>query len=372
MELLSKFSTKVVEILKAANNFVVDPMAPSGLVTPDKRMWTVLNKFDIFFSVGAQPGGFLEQLGWKREYQHMSPLGYFTHFFLEGFCYTHNGVELDDQSIWNICEVAAGLVLSPKSELLNPWLPYEDLCQELVAIASKELVTVTRTADFTGGQRVLSEVGPPATCCVASEFGRSSSGAQSDASVREHRHRSRRRRRRRKHNSALSADLPVVLGPTPMVESLGGLELDQQRVATERDVDDSWLSVFLAARGAPTFPGVLISGRDLCDEQLSEADVHTLEYLAGAIPPVLQGARVLRGESDDSRVPRLMEDFSELLDEHGFLTGPGYFAKGLLDVFCSPGLVQLDSKDIVTLLEIVACAGIEKGSAIPDLAALVC
>ena len=67
-----------------------------------------------------------------------------------------------------------------------------------------------------------------------------------------------------------------------------------------------------------------------------------------------------------------MGDFSELQDEHGFLTGPGYFAKGLLDVFCPPGLVQLDSKDVVALLEIVACAGIEKGSAIPDLAALVC
>ena len=70
--------------------------------------------------------------------------------------------------------------------------------------------------------------------------------------------------------------------------------------------DSSWISSALQRNGTRmirgcqffwrhAFPGVLISGRDLCGEQLSEADVHTLEYLAGAITPVLQGARVLRG-----------------------------------------------------------------------------
>jgi hypothetical protein len=63
MALLSKFSPKIVEILMVAGSFVGYPLSPSGLVKPDARMWTVLNTFDVFFVVGAQPGGFLERLG---------------------------------------------------------------------------------------------------------------------------------------------------------------------------------------------------------------------------------------------------------------------------------------------------------------------
>ena len=165
--LLSEISPKIVGILKVAGSFVVDPMSRSA-VKCYNRMWAVLDKFDTFFLEAAQPGGLVEQLGWKREYHHMCDTGYFAHSLLVGFCDTHEGVELDDQAFRSICEVVARLVLSPKSEFLEPDFSFKDLCQEFVALASQELEnsaresvfdepTLTCTADLAGEQHVHEE-----------------------------------------------------------------------------------------------------------------------------------------------------------------------------------------------------------------------
>ena len=133
-----------------------------------------------------------------------------------------------------------------------------------------------------------------------------------------------------------------------------------------------WLPLYLATISSPPVSSILSSGRDACGEQLSEADFNILQQLARHIPRVLQVARVLDGEFDDSRVQNQLETFVELWDEHGFITDAGYFAKGLFDAFCSAEFGQLESTAIFSICEIVASADIPQGSAVTDLAVFLC
>ena len=89
--------------------------------------------------------------GLEEGIHHMCDTGYFAHSLLVGFCDTHEGVELDDQAFRSICEVVARLVLSPKSEFLEPDFSFEDLCQEFVALASQELENSADIAPLSSG-----------------------------------------------------------------------------------------------------------------------------------------------------------------------------------------------------------------------------